>query len=125
MLKNIKSIYIDVWEEVYLKLVHHNKELQEKLDISIEQFKNYKQVEIEIIPEFMDEEEIFKCKFINVFNKFCKSILIHRFFDDVEIKRNYIKGNEKISRIKIIIDGEAKNFNYLFSGCECIKKLNL
>ena len=37
-----------------------------------------------------------------------------------EIKRNHLNANEKVSKIKIIIDYHIKSFAQLFDGCKCI-----
>jgi hypothetical protein len=45
----------------------------------------------------------------------------HIYFDKNkgEINRNYLKINEQIKKIKIIIDYQVKSFEELFYLCEC------
>ena len=75
MLKKIKSPYIlkniskYINEKLLLKLIIHNKSLQNKLDININTYKYYNQIEILLIPELIKEKNVF----INIHNKneFC------------------------------------------------------
>ena len=39
------------------------------------------------------------------------------------MKRNYINTNEKIKKIKIIIDYQVKSFKNLFYFCDCIESI--
>ena len=50
----------------------------------------------------------------------------HINFDDdlTEIKDDYIKENDKVSKIKIIIDYEVDSLDTLFYDCSIIKKIN-
>ena len=132
MLKNIKSskilklLFKFIHEEKYLKLIHYNKLLQNKLNVSFDKYMNYKQIEIEIFPKSKkNKPEILKYKFINTL--FNPRNFFHIFFDNdnTPIRRNYLKGNENVSKIKILIDGGAKKFDNLFFGCKIIKELKI
>ena len=129
MLNNIKSLYI--FKEVidfipkrkYLEVFINNKKLQKKLNISIDTYiKYYNQIEIEIIPDY---ENRYEWNFINIKEESDKSFY-HIYFNesDEEIKRDYINKNEKISKIKIIIDMEEKSLAHLFEDSYHIKKIN-
>ena len=50
----------------------------------------------------------------------------HIYFNDSnrEIKRNFFVRNEKVSKIKVIIDKQVKSFKSLFEDCDCIKSIN-
>ena len=57
MFKNIKSIYIlDVIfkkflrGKIYLRIIKHNKKLQKRLNISLDDYKTFKKIEIVLIP---------------------------------------------------------------------------
>ena len=125
-LQNIKSKYIlqcifaNITEKKLLKIVKYNKFIQKKLDKDINDYKKYLEVIIEIFP--INKEE--KNTFINYKEK--EKIYYHIYFNDEkeEKKRNYFFKNEKVSIIKIIIDYQIKSFEELFSGCECIEKMN-
>ena len=100
-------------------MIKYNKSLQKKFNLS---FNSYFQIKIVVIPL---QEEIKENKvFINIMNKkddnfFCI------FFNggEKEIKRNYIKPNEKVSKIKILIDKEIKSIANLFDGIDFVKKI--
>ena len=77
-------------------------------------------IEIEIIPtkgkygKFIDIKENDK-------------LYYHIYFNDnkEEIKNKYeIYEEDKVTKIKIIIDYQVKSFKYLFSSCECIESIN-
>ena len=101
-----------------LLIVKYNKKIQNRLDIGINDYKEYSgtftPIEIEIVP---DKYEF--GKFINeIFVPYC-----HIYFDDNmhEIKRNFINYQDKISKIKIILDYRIKSFENLFLSCRCIE----
>ena len=130
MLDNIKSLYIFkkvidfIPKRKYLEVFIRNKKLQKKLNISIDTYiKYYNQIEIEIIPDCENEYE-YKWDFINIKKESDKSFY-HIYFNESneEIKRNYINKNEKISKIKVIIDMEEKLLSHLFSGCDMVKEI--
>ena len=124
-LQNIKSKYIlkkifdNLKEKKFLIIIQHNKKLQEKLDMNINNFKNYSQIEIEIKPV----KDIYG-KFINNLNEEDEKYY-HIYFnnDEREIKRSYLKSNESIEKIKIIIDYTIESFSCLFKDCECIESI--
>ena len=119
MLDNIKSSYIlktiirNLLKSRYLNLITHNKNLQKKLNITLENYiKYYYQIEIEIIT---DKDKIGK-----------ENIpFYHIYFNDgnKEIKRNYFTINEKVSKIKVLIDMDVKSIEGLFEECYCIKEV--
>ena len=128
MLDNIKSIYIlktiiqNLSKRKYLHLIIHNKNLQNKLNISIDTYaKYYNQIEIEIIP---DKNKRNKNEFIYIMDEEDKSFY-HIYFNEEkeEIKRNYFTKDEDISKIKILIDMEVKSIKGLFDECYCIKEI--
>ena len=49
----------------------------------------------------------------------------HIYFDNSneEIKRNYLEENEKVKKIKVIIDFQVKSFKRLFYCCRCINSI--
>ena len=128
MLNNIKSLYIlkeviyFIPKRKYLEVFVKNKKLQKKLNISIDTYiKYYNQIEIEIIPEY---ENRYGSNFINIKEESDKPFY-HIYFNagDEEIKIDYINKNEKISKIKVIIDMEEKSLAHLFEDCCHIKEI--
>jgi len=103
-----------------LEIMRYNKKLQKRLNISINDYKEYYQsTEIEL--KIVDD----RCgKFINIPDKEKK--YYHIFFNNSneEIKRNYLNENEKVKIIKIIIDYKVTSFQNLFYYCWCIEFIN-
>ena len=126
ILDNIKSNYF--LEEIIgylkksksLKIVKYNKKIQKRLNLSIQNYKDYSKIEIELIPS-KDKYG----KFINITNKKEKSYF-HFYFNDEEkeIKKNTISESDKVIKIKIIIDYQVKTFKNLFKDCQCIESIN-
>ena len=101
----------------------YNKKLQKKLNININNYKEYPQLysSIEIELKLVDNKYD---KFINISDK--EKEYYHIYFDNSneEIKRNYLENNEKVKMIKIIIDYQVKSFKELFKNCKCIESIN-
>ena len=129
-LENIKSdyflrkIYDNMNKKKSLEIVKYNKKIQNRLNIKIRDYKEYSEtftsIEIEIIPSK------------NIYGRFIyigdyEDIYYHIYFNDneEEIKNKYsIKEEDKVTKIKIIIDYQIKSFEFLFSCCECIESIN-
>ena len=128
--ENLKSDYLlqilfnNIQKRRLLDIIKYNKKIQKRLNININDYKEYSEtfssIEIEIIPANNKYD-----KFIYINNKE-EEKYYHIFFDNVkeELKRNYLKENEKIKIIKIIIDHQVKSFKYLFVNCYCIESIN-
>ena len=82
-----------------LKIIQYNKNLQNRLDKSLNDFENYSKIEIEILPEANKNGS-----FINI--PYNIGDYFHIYFDNnkEEIKRTYFGHEDKIEKIKIIID---------------------
>ena len=133
MLNNLKSKYIlqiifeNIQKNSYLKLINYNKNIQNKLNISIDNYihlynKKF-QIEIEItMAQLYIGEKNKEYKFINIINEEDEKYY-HIYFNDEteEIKRTYIKLEEKASKIKVLIDKEVKSIEALFEHCYCIE----
>ena len=124
-LKNIKSVYIlkaifdNLTSRRSLIIIKYNKNIQQRLNIDEKSYKDFCETEIEITPTKNVDG-----KFINILKKEDKPFF-HIYFDDnnKEIKRNYLTKNEKVNKIKILIDYQVKSFFELFSECSCIESL--
>ena len=125
-LNNIKSHYIlkivfDYLDERrYLQIISKNKKMQNKLDVSIVNYKNYKRIELEIeLIKVLKEEKNY---FINLNED--KS-LYQIYFDDIEniSRRNFVTRDETVKKIKVVLNLEIKSFRGLFNECRCIKKI--
>ena len=128
MLKEIKSKYIlqEIFENInegkMLQIVKYNKNFHDKLDLSEKNYRKYTQIEIVI--DLIKLDRLIKNKFIFINQKEDKSFY-HIFFENnkEETKRNYVKRNERITKIKIILEMEIKSLKGLFLDCQCIKSI--
>ena len=116
----LRKIYDNLDKRKYLQIIKYSKRLQNRLNISIKSYKNYSEIDIEII---LNKNKY--GRFINITEN--ERIFYHIYLDDSkkEVKNKYeIKKGEKISKIRIIIDYQGKSFENLFKYCECIKSIN-
>ena len=153
MIGDIKSIIIfkrifqNLSEISLMKIIIYNKNIQAKLNMSINDYINYyKQTVIEIIPKKEDKKIYF-------INREGGKKFFHIYFNDSkeEVNRNYIEAHENISKIIVKIDKEINSFfrifencssnesikfirfnrtdivdmSYLFSGCSSLNNLNI
>ena len=116
----LKLIFNNLHTNKLLEIIRYNKKIQNRLNKDIDYYKRYLQIEIEITPL----DNIYG-NFINISNNDDKNYY-HICFNDnkEEIKRNYINKEDKVEKIKILIDYEIKNLYGLFKDCKCIKILN-
>ena len=125
IIENIKSRYIlsKIYDNMTikkkLKIVKHNKRIQNRLNLDVKDHKEYSEIEIEIIPTKGKYGE-----FINI-NEDDK-LYYHIYFNNnkEEVKMNNINKDEEIKIIKIIIDYQVKSFKKLFFLCKCIESIN-
>ena len=125
-LKNLKSDYIlikifDIMtKKKSLKIIKYNKTLQKRLNISINDYKDYSQLYSSIEIELKVNDTRYDKEFINIPDK--EKEYYHIYFDNLneEIKRNYLEKEEKVKLIKIIIDYQVKSLSGLFSVCNIL-----
>ena len=128
--KNIKSkhilkqIFNKLHKSTFFKIIKHNKYIQNLFGLELNDFKVcYEKIIIEIIPKRYLKYAYDENYFIRI--KSNEEPYFHIYFDDdkEEIKRAFIKKNESVRKIKIIIDYEIKSFFNLFHNCEIIEKI--
>ena len=126
LLKKVKSKYVlqqifdNLARKKFLEIIRYNKILKKFLNIRKDAYKEeFAKIEIEIFP--MEEED---GRFIKIPDN-CKKYF-HIFFDDnrEETEKYDINENDKISKIKIIIDYKVITLSQLFFYCQCIEKIN-
>ena len=116
----LKKIFNNLEKKKLLNLVKNNKNIKKRINININDYKEYSEkyssIEIEIKPANNEYGN-----FINIKKE--DEIYYHIYFnnDKEEVKRNYINDDENIEKIKIIIDYQIKSFKKLFQNCECIE----
>ena len=128
-IQNIKNKYIlkklfdNIKKYKLLEIFKYNKNIQKRLNININTYKEYSEIytsiEIELIPIKNSDGE-----FINIRENEKK--YFHIYFNESknEINNNILLENNKISKIKIIIDYQVKSFEGLFTYCECINSIS-
>ena len=114
----LKKIFDNMKKNKSLEVLKYNKKLQKRLNLSIDDYKEYLSIEIEL----KTVDEIYD-KFINIPEG--EKEYYHIYFDnsEEEIKRNYLNKNEEVKVIKILIDYQVKSFNKLFDSCKCISSI--
>ena len=100
----------------------YNKKLQKRLNININNYKEYSQLYSSIEIELKLSDNIYG-EFINISDE--EKEYYHIYFDNSieEIKRNYVEYNDKVKMIKIIINYQVNSFKGLFKYCKCIKSV--
>ena len=119
----LEKLFNNLEKRKSLYLLKYNKNLKKRINITINDYKEYSEIyssiEIEIKPVINKYG-----KFINITD--INNIHYHIYFNDYkeEIKRNHINNDEQIKIIKIIIDFRVKSFKELFKDSECIECIN-
>ena len=120
----LQKLYDNMTKLKKLEIVKYNKKIQNRINLSVKNYKEYSEtftpIEIEIIPTKGKYGRFIK---INENDK----LYYHIYFNDnkEEIKNKYkIDEQDKITKIKIIIDYQVKSFKDLFIWCECINSIN-
>ena len=106
-------------EKTFLELIRYSKKWQKNTKKSIENYKSYNDIEIELIPnEKLYEGDLF-------INYIDERRFFHIYFNnsDEEIRENYITRKEKISKIKVVLDSKITSLNRLFKDCKCLKEI--
>ena len=128
-LRNVKSHYIILKffeylsERKYLETIRYNKNIQKRINISINHYKAYSEkyssIELDIIPL---EGEC--AQFINIKEEDKK--YFHLYFNDnkkKEIDNTSLDIDDSVSKVSIIIDYQIKSFSGLFKYCRCIESI--
>ena len=147
----LQLLFSNLKRERTLNIVKYNKNIKKRINININDYKEYSEIYSLIEIEIKTANNSYG-KFINICNRDEK--YYHIFFNNnnkEEIKKNYFNKDEHIKNIKIIIDYQIKSFeklfmicdiiesikfkklyrndinnmSYMFSGCKSIKELNL
>ena len=120
----LRIIFNHLQKNRFLEIIKYNKEKQNILCLNINDYKNYSEdftpIEIEIKP-IQNKNG----KFINITNKEEESYF-HIYFndDEKEIKRYNLTQDDKITKIKIIIDYQITSFYRLFDFCNCLESIS-
>ena len=119
----IKNILNTLNKKKLLLIIKHNKRFQELLNITMDDYILHTNIVIEMKP-IRNLKNNVDYKFIN----FPESVkkYYHIFFDDnkEEIRRKYLNKNDKVNKIKIVINYQVNSFENLFFKCKCIKSIS-
>ena len=106
-----------------LKTIRYNKSIQKRINLNINHYKEYSEkyssIEIEIKP--MENKY---GDFINI-NKEDEEYY-HIYYHDnkkEQIKSTSLNENDKVSKIKILIDYQVESFCRLFCDCYCVESI--
>ena len=119
----LKGIFNNLQKRKFLEIIRYNKSIQNRLNIDSDDYKNYfTPIEIELTLVKVEDE------FVLFMNRLQKSekFFYHIYFNNnkEEIKRRYLKKNEKVKKVKIVIDYQKLSFEHLFSDCKYIETIN-
>ena len=126
LLKKLRSRYIlsqifdNVNQITKLKLINYNNYLLKSLNIKLKDYKKaYSVIEIEIIPS----DNIYG-DFIRIYNPKAKNNY-RIYFDDKKLEniRTEITEEDKVKKIRVVINNKIKSFYQLFLNCKCIHKI--
>ena len=123
--KNINSKYIlqKICDNLQiiklLKFVKYNKTIKEKLDLTLNDYKEHSFIEIEIIPIIGNTGQ-----FININEK--DELYYHIYFNNnkEEEKKYEINDNDSINKVNIRISHQVTSFASLFWDCTIIELIN-
>ena len=128
--KVLKKIFNNIPQYKYLLLIKHNKEIQKKLDINVDDYRILSQIEIEITYTEYQKDKFLKLfetedKYINIMNKEDEKYY-HIYINDSkeELKNNAHIMNNDIKKVKIIIDYQVNSLAKLFLNCQFIESIN-
>ena len=128
IIENIKSNYIlkiifnYLPQYRLLKINKYYRMNQKRLDLNINEYKNYCESFSSIILEIIPFQHDYG-SFINIDKN--DELYYHIYFNNnkEEIKRTYINKNEEINNILIKISFPIISFYKLFYDCKCIKSI--
>ena len=119
----MQKLFDNIQKKVSLKIIKCNIFIQKRLNININNYKDFSEkfssIELEIIPIKNGYGPFIKIKEEN--KKY-----FHIYFNDnkEEIKKTELNKEDNVSKINIIIDYQINSFSELFYYCRCIGSIN-
>ena len=130
----LQKLFYNMLKKKKLEIVKYNKKIQNRINLSVKDYKEYCEIEIKIIPakgkydSFINIDENDKLYYHIYFNDNKEEIKNkYRIFEDIfGVTKHvyYIEEEDKATKIKIIIDYQVKSFKYLFFWCDFIESIN-
>ena len=118
----LQEVFNNLEKKKLLNIVKYNKNIKKRINININDFKEYseKYSSIEIEIKLVNNKY---SKFINIKDEDELYYHIYLNKNKEEIKMKDINKDEEIKIIKIIIDYQVKSFEELFDSCDCIESI--
>jgi len=116
----LRNVFNNLLEKRSLDIIKYNKYIKDRINISIKDYKEYSEIYSPIEIEIKPANNQFG-NFININEENEKYYHIYFNNNKQEIKRNYLNENEKVEKLKIIIDYQVKSLKELFNNCGCIE----
>ena len=116
------QIFDNLYQIKKLEIIRYNKNIKNKLNIKINNYKNESsRIEIEIIPK---ENEY--GRFINI-KKMKVESNYHIYFNDSKekIERKELNEDDNVQKIKVILNYKIKSLYELFINCRVFKTIFL
>ena len=116
----LKRIFNNLHERKALQIMKPSKKMQNKMSINLINYKTFSNIEIDIIPA---ENQ---CGKIIQINKEEEKPYYHIYFNNnlnEEIKKDFFDENDKVFKIKIIIENPVKSLTKLFLYCKYIESI--
>ena len=115
----LQKVCDNITKKKTLEIMNYNKKLQRRVKLTFNDYKEFSQLYSSIIIELNLIENKYD-KFINIQEE--EKDFFHIYFDNSkeEIKRDYLKQNEKVKIVKVKINYQVESFHELFGNCKCI-----
>ena len=116
----LQKLYDNMTKKKKLEIIKYNKRTQNRINLSVKDYKEYSETYTQIEIEIISTKDKYG-KFININEN--DKLYYHIYFNDnkEEIKNKYeINEEDKVTKIKIIIDYQVKSFKELFYWCKCL-----
>ena len=119
----LQNFFSNIPTKIKLEIIKYNKGIQKRLNININNYKEYSEIYSSIEVEIIPKENIYN-KFINIDKENEK--YFHIYFNNnkkKEINKTKLTKKPKVKKINIIIDYHIKSFYYLFFECYSIESI--
>ena len=114
----IRKILNNLERMKYFKIIKYNKQIQKRLNISPDDYRDFSIIKIELIPI-----ENKSGNFINIFNEEDRPYY-HIYFDNDRKDKNryYLKDDDNAKKIMIKIDSQVKSLRNLFNSSNVLNQ---
>ena len=119
----LKQIFEYLNTKRKLEILKCCKKMQKKLEIVLNDFKDYSEKFSNIVIEIIPSKNKYG-KFINYRKN--KSSYFYIYFNDnsKRVNKNYISEDDNVKKINILINYHIDSFYELFFGCDCIESMS-